>query len=132
MDISLLPYISFALSLGGLVVRVFLRSDSRKLTVLGIVITCLVVLTGVGIYQSLSHKRRVEAAAKEIVGALGNSTRTFDELQEILYKPDFPLTTEALDALVSTNKVGQKILDVRDELGRHFRVRGYYVTATSK
>lgn len=127
MSFSLLPYISFALSLGGLIVRVFLPSDSRKVAVLGIVITCLVVITGVGFYQAISHKRHVEAAANEIVSTLRGGTKTLDEIHENLYKTDFRITTEALDGLVATAKVGQKISNVRDDLGRRFRVRTYYL-----
>ena len=127
MNFSLLPYISFALSLSGLVVRVFLPSDSRKIMVLGIVITCLVVITGVGFYQAIIHKQHVEATANEIVTTLHSGTKTLDEVHENLYKADFRITTEALDRLVATNKVGQKILKVRDDLGRRFRVRSYYL-----
>ena len=128
MSFSLLPYLSFALSLSGLVVRVFLPSDSRKITVLGIVFTCLVVITGAGFYQAISHKRHVEATAKEIVTTLRSGTKTLDEVHENLYKADFRITTEALDGLVVTNKVDQKILRVRDDLGRRLRVRTYYLT----
>lgn len=127
MSFSLLPYLSFALSLSGLLVRVFLPSDSRKITVLGIVITCLVVITSFGFYQAINHKRHVEATANEIVTILHGGTKTLDEVQENLYKADFRVTTEALDGLVATDTVGHRILKVRDDLGRRFRVRAYYL-----
>ena len=122
---TLLPPISFALSLAGLLVR-FIFPDSRKLTVLGILLTCLVVMTGAALYQAVNHERRVELVADQIVTALGSETKTFDELHEELYKSDLSTTTEALDSLVMAKKVGQRILEVRDNFGTGFRVRGYY------
>lgn len=126
---KILPYCNFALAIAGLVVRVFLRPDSRKATILGIVIIFMVVMTGVGAFQAINHERLVDATSREIITVLASDTRTFDQISQALYKPDLRVATEALDDLVKTKIVGHQMLDVRDDIGRRFSVRGYYLLA---
>lgn len=126
---KLLPYASFAIALGGLVARIYFPPDSRKETISAVVIAFLVIMTGVGLYQTINHERHVEAVAKKIIVALGSETKTFDQIYETLHYVDFPVANEALDHLVNTNVVGHEVLDVRGDRGSKFRVRGYYVTS---
>jgi hypothetical protein len=135
MGISLeeiLPYASFALAVAGLVVRIFLRSDSRKSAMLIIVLTLLVVMTGLGSYRAFLHARHVEAAAETILTKLGNQTKTFEEIHEDFIETDPNIIGEALESLVETGRVDHKIMDVRDDLGTRFRVRGYFAKDTGK
>lgn len=124
---NLLPYFNFALAIAGLAVRVFLRSDSRKATILGVIIIFMLVITSVGVLQTINYERLVEAASREIIAVLGSETKTFDQIYQALYKPDLRVVTAALDELVKTRIVGHHILDVRDDIGRRFSVRGYYL-----
>ena len=128
---KLLPYASFAIALGGLVARIYFPPDSRKETISAVVIAFLVLMTGVGLYQAVEHERHVEAISTKIVAALGSDTKTFDQIYEALFPVDFPVANEALDYLVNSNIVGHRVLDVRDDLGSRFRVRGYYFSSSN-
>lgn len=125
---AFLPYLSFALSLGGLAAQLFLSSSPRKSVVLLIVATCLVVITGMGWYEVYSHARNVEEVSAEIVTALGTDTMTFDELYQALFKVDLGVATEALDALVRDKRVGHKLLEARDSSGNSYTFRAYYLS----
>jgi hypothetical protein len=135
MDIpmeALLPYASFALAVAGLVVRIFLAPESRKAAMLVIVLTLLVVMTGVGSYRVYLHEEQVEAISEKIITKLGTNMKTLEEIYEDLLQADPAVTSEALERLIDARRVDHKILDVRDDLGTRFRARGYFVTEAGK
>lgn len=125
MRIALLPYISFAFSLSGLILQLFAPA-SRKKVLLVTVITSLAVMTGVAAWNAAAHEREVATAMREIVVALDGNAETFDQIAEALNKPDFRVISEALDRLIEDGKVGHQLLEVRDDHDRHFRTRVYF------
>jgi hypothetical protein len=125
----LLPYLSFALSLGGLAAQLLFPPGSKKSATLLIVATCLVVITGAGLYEAHAHTKRIEEIGDEIASVLGNETKTFDEIYQALFKVDLGVAIEALDDLVKDKRVVQKLLEARDSFGTTFTFRGYYVAA---
>lgn len=125
----LLPYLSFALSLGCLTAQLLFPPGSKKSAALLIVATCLVVITSVGLYEAHAHTKRIEEVGDEIATVLGSDTKTFDEIYQDLFKVDLGVATEALDDLVKDKRVGQKLLEARDSFGKTFTFRGYYAAA---
>ncbi len=128
---QLLPYLSFGLSLVGLVAQLFRPSGSRKSAVT-LIAACLVVITGFGLYQICDHARQIDDVSADIITTLGTDTKTFDELHQALFKVDVSLATEALDSLIKDKSVGQKMLEARDNFGTRFTFRGYYLTARGR
>jgi hypothetical protein len=122
-----LTYLSFALAVSGLVAQVTLGATRRRKAFVAVVITSLVVLSGFAAYEAAMHARRVEVTSQQIVRVLGSGLKTFDELAESLNRPDLSHLSESLEALIEANRVGQRIVDVRDDYGRRLRVRGYYL-----
>lgn len=58
---------------------------------------------------------------------LGPEVKPVDQLYQDFFQPDFAMVNEALKKLISSGTVGHKMLDVRDDLGTRYQMRGYYV-----
>lgn len=117
---------SFAISFGGLVGILIVRDKTKEISIV-VVIAALVILSSIALCQDYQHRQRVATVSKAIMEELGQEVKAFDQLYETLYYVEFTIVNEALNELVNTGKVGHKVLELRDDLGARFRVRGYYV-----
>lgn len=123
---TLLAVASFALSIGGLV-RISIRSETTKGVSIVVIISALVLLSSIELYQTYQHHQHLNTVSQDILAALGQEVMTLDQLYETLHYEELSIVTEAVDDLVGEHNVGQKILELKDVFGSSFRVRGYYV-----
>lgn len=121
-----LSVISFAISLGGFVKIVASKDDSKR-TQLLVFITTLFLLSGVTLYQKYQHDSSVESVSRQIISEFGEGYRTSEEIYVALPLKDFQIANEALEDLVDSGKLGQKISDLRDDSGATHPVRLYYL-----
>lgn len=91
------------------------------------VLTALIAISVILFIRNGQHEKQVEIVSNEIVDKIGTTSKTFDQLFEELYYPDFTVLSEALDNLIKNGKVGHKILEVHNDTGELFRVRGFYL-----
>ena len=123
---TLLQAVSLAISVGALV-PVFLLDERKKVISLTIAVVALVVLSSVAMYRGIEHGKKVEATVQQIKEHIGNDALTFDQLYERLRNIPSDLLTEALNQAVDREEVGHKVLTLKDEFNRSFRVRTYYL-----
>lgn len=117
---------SLAISVGGLVPVFFLR-DRRKEISIAIVIAAMICLSAVVVYQQNVHKGMVECVSADVREKLRPEIQTFDQLYESLYYVEFTILNEALDHLVNSGIVDHRILVLRGDDGKTYRVKGYFV-----
>lgn len=123
---TVLQAVSLAISVGALV-PVFLLDERKKVISLTIAVVALVVLSSVAVYRGIEHGKKVEATVQQIKKHIGNDALTFDQLYERLRNIPSELLTEALNQAVDREEVGHKVLTLKDEFNRSFRVRTYYL-----
>lgn len=123
---TILAVISLAIAIGGFI-PIFFMHDRKKEIALTMVLATLIVLSGITYIRGHQHQQRVKSVSVEIVEKLGVDCRTFDQLYEQLYYPDFLILSEALENLIKDGQVGHKILEVRDDRGENYRVKVYYL-----
>jgi hypothetical protein len=111
----------------GLLVRIFWPSESQKEALIGAVIVFLTILGFVSLYEKYQHERLIERVSMDVVSIIGNDTKTFEQINEALFKAAYTDASEAIDRLVTTGRVGHTLLDLQDTYGNRYRVRGYYV-----
>lgn len=129
---QLLAIGSFSIAIAGLLIRIFYPSGPKKETLIITVIAFLVLLSGITLWERSLYNRRVEGVATEIVKIIGNEIMTFDQVHEALYKVDFAVANEAIDKLIGNNRLGYRLLELRDDFGNRFRTRGYFVREISE
>ncbi len=120
-----------AASVGGLV-AVLASSDRRKQIVIVVILAFVATTTTVAVLGHLERRQMLRRTEREVVGLLGNSTRTIDDLYQHLL--NVPLTTisEALDNLIEQGRVSHRILELRTASGEFVDVRGYFLRTGDK
>jgi uncharacterized membrane protein (UPF0182 family) len=126
---TFLGIMSVAISIGGFI-TIFLKQERKREVALVVVLTVLVAISVILFIRDGQHEKQVEIVSNEIVDKIGTTSKTFDQLFEELYYPDFTVLSEALDNLIKNGKVEHKILEVRNDIGELYRVRGFYLKTT--
>jgi hypothetical protein len=125
-----LEILGVAVSLGGWLGALLPRERTR---IILIVVATFLAFTSVwSLYLNRQHRASVEATEEDIQSMLGSETKSFEQLYGSLYRPEISLANEALDALVSRKKVGQRVLEVEDSQDRKFLVRVYYLMSPAR
>lgn len=124
--LTFVSILSLALSVGGLVLS--LVPPRKKIVVLSLamVLVILVALSTISIVRIHDQTTLVEHQSHEILARLETGSKTFDQLYQELFYPDFNVLRQAIDELVSKDKVGHTMLEVRDEQGDPYRIRVYF------
>lgn len=117
---------SLAISVGGLVPVFFLR-DRRKEVSLAVVVAAMVCLSASLVYEQASHVRSVDKVSADVREQLRPDIQTFDQLYESLHYVEFALLNESLQRLVDSGVVDHRVLKLRGDDGRDYRVKGYFV-----
>jgi hypothetical protein len=125
--LAFVSILSLALSVGGLIPVFFLRAQKKVIVIsLGMVLLVLVALSTISIVRIQDQTTLIERQSNEVLERLEIGSKTFDQLYQELFYPDFKVLSQAIDNLVSKGKVGHTLLDVHDERGEIYRIRIYY------
>ncbi len=121
-----LSIFSFALSLGGLF-PVFFLKEQKKIAALTVIVSALVVTTGVVLSGILRHEKLIHTVQVEIrEGLSSKTTKTFDQLYQELHYREYPIVTEALFREVEKGSISQKTIYFNQE-GESIPVKTYFV-----
>lgn len=123
---TILAILSLAVSIVGLF-PTFRLQDVRKKIVIVVVLVIIITSSALTFIRTVQYGKQIELVSNEIVEKIGPTSKTFDQLFEELYYPDFSILSEALDNLINEGKVGHRILEVHNDIGESFRVRGFYL-----
>ena len=100
--------------------------------ILGIGAAALALLSLMTLYSASSHRRQVNDAAAEMLRALENDPRTYDELRQDLYDIDGAVFDAALEKARRSEWIGFRVMSVKTPTGDVHDVRGYFkVLATA-
>ena len=119
----IIEIVCLALSVGALADTLW-RDKTR--TILVIVTSSLVLLSGVAVFLTWQHQHRVDMTSQEILRVIGPDVKTFDQVFQSLFQPEFPIANEAMGQLVKDGRVGYRQLEVRDDKGVGYTAGGYY------
>ena len=123
---TLISVLSFAISIGGFV-AIFVVENRKKEIIFVVIISVLVVTSGIALYQHISYRQYIARVEKEIITKLANNTWTFNQIyEEVLYK-QFSVVNEALFNAVQKGKIGHTLMEFRSHENLLLQVRGYYV-----
>jgi len=117
---------SFAISLGGLVPILFFQ-DRIKQVALAIIISALIVTSGVKLFDVYSHEELISRVENEMLEKLSVNTWTFDQIYNELHYVTFPIANEALFRSVESGRIGHNIVEFRNASGEILQVKGYFV-----
>lgn len=120
-----LSIVSFALSLVGLIPIFFLKKQ-KKIVALTVIVSALLVTTGVVLFRVLQHEKLITNVQTEIRTVLSGKTKTFDQLYLELHYREYPIVTEALFREVEKGSLGQKTIYFHQE-GESIPVKTYFV-----
>lgn len=120
-----LSIVSFVLSLGGLIPIFFLKKQ-KKMVALTVIVSALLVTTGVVLFRVLQHEKLIINVQTEIRTELSGKTKTFDQLYQELHYREYPIVTEALFREVEKGSLGQKTIYFHQE-GESIPVKTYFV-----
>jgi hypothetical protein len=126
---QVISLVSFALGFAGFVGSLLSNSSSRTRFWVIMLLACLVafVATGsVSFWQSHQRFVHVQTVSEEILRILGKEAKTIDQLHEGLMFEHFGTVSEALGELVKANKVGHRVVEVKDGADLPYRTRLYF------
>lgn len=123
---KILTVLGLAIAIGGFV-HVLTPSPRRTRIALLTVCVALAALSGWLAIDHWRERSRVDATKEQIMQLVaGNNPRTFDQILDGLYYPDYAAAEQALDELVAEHLISQRKLTVTSkESGNEFVVRVY-------
>jgi len=127
---KVLQLISFAFGFAGFVGGLLPKDSVRRRSFLIVLVACLVAFVATGsasVWQTHQRSIHVREVSEEILRILGKEAKSIDQLQEGLPFEGFGTVSEALAVLVKANKVGHRVVEVRDDADLRYRARLYFV-----
>jgi 23S rRNA U2552 (ribose-2'-O)-methylase RlmE/FtsJ len=121
---SFLSISSFAISLGGLVAALVVKS--RKEVVLTVIVVALLVTTGITLYDHYQHESLIDRVQEEIVAELSDGPKTFDQIFQGVFFKSFTTVNEALFRAVEEGLVGHEFLELQ-VAGKPVLTRRYFL-----
>lgn len=85
----------------------------RRILIAIIAVSALLVLSAIGLFNHLEHKRIIDRCEKDILSTLSDKALTFDELYQRLHFWEFSTINEALFQAVRDKDIGHRVTDVR-------------------
>lgn len=126
---KVLPLVSFALGFAGFVGGLLRMDSSRTRKSVVVLLACLVAFvatSSTSFWQSHERYVHIQEVSEQMLGILGSEARTIDQLHEGLPFEDLGTVSEALALLIKANKVGHRVVDVRDDANLRYRARLFF------
>lgn len=128
---KILPLLSFAFGFAGFVGGLLspkYSAKTRSFLILLLAFLVAFVATGsASLWQAHQRSVHLQAVSEELLRILGNEAKTIDQLHEGLLFEDFATVTESLGMLVKLNKVGHRVIEMRDDANLRYLGRLYFV-----
>ncbi|HHT9114639.1 MAG TPA: hypothetical protein ACFYD0_15130 [Candidatus Wunengus sp. YC65] len=121
-----LSILSLAVSIGSFIAVLFAKGEKKKFLVTIVALVFFIVSSTLSYIDAQRHENHIKYVATEITEILGKNSKTFDQLYEEAYFTSVSDLNEALGSLIRNGDVGHKILEVGDDRGEKYRVRGFY------
>jgi hypothetical protein len=118
---TILGITSVSLAIAGL-----LSGWQGRRTILALLLSFLILITGASTVRSISHERRLVSLQAEILQLVSQRARSVDDIYEDLRYVEFAVVNEALSRCVDEGIVGHKVLEFQRTDGDFTRVRVYY------
>jgi hypothetical protein len=126
--LAYLPVASFAIALGGLLVRFFVPAGPARQTAVAAVLIFLLLASALVWRQNQDCKRQIEQAADDIVRILGNQKLTYEEIVVNTRNPTYFKLNAGIDLLIQQRRVGTELVAVTERgTGRTYQITLFFV-----
>jgi hypothetical protein len=107
---------SFSISAGGLVAVFVVKDDKKKVIVLSVIVSAIVVTSSVGLYSYYQHEKYINSVQEELVKILSPEPLTFDDLYQNIFPPvSHELLREALYDGIEKRFIGYRCLRLQSK-----------------
>ncbi len=123
---TFLAIASFTMAAIGLASQFLPPGKWRKETILTVAIGALLATTGAALYVDHEHEALLTRVEVEIIEALREGPKTFDELYELAFPRPFATVSEALFGAVEMNRIEHELIEMRTN-SKPVKVRHYFL-----
>jgi hypothetical protein len=120
----------FALGVGGFLAAFWTPNGPATNTRRIIVATCFVAFiatVSVTLWQDHKQEARIDNIGKKVLTILDEKDRkSIDQIHELLFPEDFADVSKSLWSLMKNDKIGTKMVNIKDTAGLPYYVRLYY------
>lgn len=126
--LAYLPVASFALALGGLLVRFFVPAGPARQTAVAAVLIFLLLASALVWRRDQLCKQQIEQAAEEILRILGNQKLTYEQIILNTRNPTYFKLNAAIDVLFYQRRIGTEVVAVTDrDRGATYQISLFFV-----
>jgi len=122
----ILSIASFSISVGGLVAVVVVKDARKKVIVLSVIVSALIVTSGVTLYSSYQHEKYIDRVQEKMIDILSTGAITFDDLYQNIFPPvSHELLREALYEGIDEGAIGYRPMRLQSN-GKFMSVKVFY------
>lgn len=126
--LAYLPVASFAIALGGLLVRFFIPVGPARQTAIVAALLFLMLASAVVWRQDHQCKQQIEQVADDVVRILGNRKLTYEQIVANIRNPTYLKINAGIDLLIQQERIGTELATVTDrDTGNAYQVTLFYV-----
>ena len=126
--VAYLPVASFAIALGGLLVRLFIPAGPARQILVVAALLFLVLASAVIWNEDHRCRQQIEQVADDVVRILGNQKLTYEQIVANIRNPIYFKTNAALDLLIQQKRIGTELATLTDrDTGGVYQISLFYV-----